>query len=164
VQRDPCVPPDSGESPRFLADAMLGRLATWLRLLGYDAAYSREPDRLLLDRSRREARILLTRDTGLLRRSALPPHLFITSDHVMEQLRQVIREVPLDPAARPARRCARCNVAIEPRARAEVAGLVPEFVWSSQEAFWACPSCRRIYWSGTHRRRMDDVIRTLAAG
>ena len=150
-------------TPRFLLDAMLGRLARWLRLLGYDAAYSREDDPILLDRCRREGRILLTRDTRLLARRNLPPHLGIGSDHVQEQIRQVVHGFGLTIRPAPERRCSRCNILVEPRSRAEVAGLVPEYVWSHQDAFWACPACRRIYWAGSHRRRMDEMLRDLLA-
>ena len=147
--------------PRFLADTMLGRLATWLRILGYDAEYFRGADAALIERARETGRILLTRDTGMLCRRGLPSHLFVQSDHVSEQLRQVIRAFHLTPAAPPARRCPRCNVRVEPRTKAEVFDRVPEFVWSRQDAFWGCPTCGRVYWAGSHRRRMDEMIRAL---
>jgi uncharacterized protein len=153
--------PCSVEAPRFLVDAMLGRLAKWLRILGYDAEYFPGEDDDLLRQTRRQGRVLLTRDTRLLRRRPLPPHLFIESDQVMEQLRQVVTALRLDPAAPPARRCPRCNVVLEPRDRAEVLGRVPEFVWSHHQVFWACPRCQRIYWAGTHRRRMEEAIKAL---
>ena len=148
-------------SPRLLADAMLGRLARWLRILGYDAEYFPGEDDDLLRRALHEGRVLLTRDTHLLQRRPLPPHLFIQSDHVMEQLRQVIAALRLDPAAPRVHRCPCCNVALESRDKAEVLGLVPEFVWSHHQAFWACPRCQRIYWPGTHWRRMEEVIKAL---
>lgn len=160
-----CLRPDDAPngSPRFLADAMLGRLATWLRILGYDAEYSRGSDASLVERARRESRILLTRDTGLLRRRGLPPHLFVRSDHVSEQLRQVVGAFDLTPASPSGRRCPRCNTAVEPRTKAEVSGRVPDFVWSRQESFWGCPTCGRVYWAGSHWRRMDETIRSLSA-
>ncbi len=157
----PRPPLGQGEAPRFLADAMLGRLARWLRILGYDVEYSPSEDDDLLLQARREGRILLTRDTRLLRRQQLPPYLFIQSDHVMEQLRQVVGTLHLDPAAPPSRRCIRCNAVLEPQSKDEVLGLVPEFVWSHHEAFWRCPRCRRIFWAGTHRQRMEEAIKAL---
>lgn len=161
MESRPQPPSGSGEAPRFLADAMLGRLAKWLRILGYDAEYFPGEDDDLLRQARREGRVLLTRDTRLLRRRLLPPHLFIESDHVMEQLRQVVVALRLDPTAPPARRCVCCNTVLEPRHKAEVLGLVPEFVLSHHQAFWACPACRRIYWAGTHRQRMEEAIKAL---
>jgi uncharacterized protein with PIN domain len=152
---------EPGGPPRFLADAMLGRLATWLRILGYDTEYSQAEDDLLVRRAREERRILLTRDTGLLRRRQLPCHLFIQSDHVKTQVRQVVRNLALDLSIPPARRCARCNVVLESRTKTEVAGRVPEFVWSHHDTFWGCPNCGRIYWAGSHRRGMDEAIHAL---
>jgi hypothetical protein len=149
------------EAPRFLADTMLGRLATWLRILGYDTEYFRGTDTALIERAREDGRILLTRDSGLLRRRRMPPHLFVLSDHVMEQLRQVMGAFHLTPADPSEGRCPRCNAVVEPRTKAEVAGRVPEFVWSHQEAFWGCPSCGRVYWAGSHRQRMNETIRKL---
>ena len=157
----PRSPHEDGAAPRFLADAMLGRLARWLRILGYDAEYFPGEDDDLLRQARHEGRVLLTRDTRLLQRRPLPPHLFIESDHVMEQLRQVVATLGLDPTAPPTRRCSCCNVVLEPRDRTQVTGMVPEFVWSRHEVFWACPRCHRIYWAGTHQRRMEEAIKTL---
>ncbi len=149
--------------PRFLADAMLGRLATWLRILGYDTEYFRGEDDALLHQAWRDGRMLLTRDTRLLRRGHLPPHLFIASDHVREQVRQVVETLGLDPGVPPARRCLRCNTVLEPSSKAAVEGLVPEFIWEHHDAFWTCVRCGRIYWPGTHRLRMDEVIQSLWA-
>ena len=140
---------------------MLGRLATWLRILGYDAAYSRDEDAALVETAEREGRILLTRDTGILRRRGLPPHLFVKSDRVMEQVRQVVAAFHLRADIPTARRCPRCNVFLETRDKAETAGRVPEFVWSRHDTFWGCPACERIYWAGSHRRRMEETIRSL---
>ncbi|HSB73022.1 MAG TPA: Mut7-C RNAse domain-containing protein [Candidatus Methylomirabilis sp.] len=152
-----------GEAPRFLADAMLGRLATWLRILGYDAEYFRGEDEDLLRRAWGEERLLLTRDTRLLRRRRLPPSLFIQSDHVREQLHQVVRALGLQTGPSLGRRCLRCNTILEPRAKVEAEGLVPEFVWSHHQDFWGCPRCRRIYWAGTHRRKMEEAVKSLWA-
>ncbi len=158
VPRPSAEPP---EPPRFLVDAMLGRLATWLRIVGYDAEYFPGEDPALLRQAWRDGRILLTRDTHLLRRRRLPPHLFIQSDHVAAQLRQVVEALHLDLTGRGARRCLRCNVVLEPRAKAEVEGRVPDFVWGHHDDFWGCPHCGRIYWAGSHRQRMDEAIRAL---
>lgn len=150
-------------APRFLADAMLGRLATWLRVLGYDAEYDGAGDAALVARARAEDRILLTRDTGLLRRRDLPRHFFVRSDAVRAQLCEVLTglRLPAQPAAEP--RCLRCNVRLDPRSRSEVEGRVPDFVWASHVRFWGCARCGRVYWPGTHRQHMAETIRSLAA-
>jgi uncharacterized protein with PIN domain len=161
MERDVSAVDRPGDAPRFLADTMLGRLAAWLRILGYDAEYFRGADADLIARAERDGRILLTRDTGILRRRGVPPHLFIRDDRVMAQLRQVIAACHLAPAPTAPRRCPRCNVLLEPRTKAEVFDRVPEFVWSHQDVFWGCPTCGRVYWAGSHRQRMDETIRAL---
>ena len=98
---------------RFAVDRMMGRLARWLRVLGHDVAYGPHlARRTLVDCARREGRLLLTRDTQLLRDPQLPPHLFITSDHFRLQLREVAAAVPLGGRAL-FQRCLECNRLLE---------------------------------------------------
>ena len=146
---------------RFVADAMLGRLAKWLRLLGYDTLYWRGDDARLVRLVLAENRLLLTRDTHLPPR--LPPHLtlFINSDHYDEQLDQVIARVGLPP--RIGCLCLRCNLLLEPIDKAGLRGEIPEFVWRTQERFVRCPGCLRIYWEGTHFTRMMETIERVTA-
>ena len=149
-----------GEVPRFAVDRMLGRLARWLRILGHDVAYgSHLAGRPLVDRARREGRILVTRDTRLVRQRDLPPYVFVTSDHFREQLREVAAAVPLGEAG-VLRRCLDCNRALTDLAREQARDRVPAFVWETAEQFLTCPRCHRIYWPATHR---THVLRELAA-
>jgi uncharacterized protein len=137
--------------PRFVADAMLGRLAKWLRAFGFDVFYHPflEDDAVAAQAREREA-ILLTRDTGL-RRVAEVRVLFVTSDHVEEQLRQVVLEAPLDLCeARPLTRCTICNGSLLSAVRREVADRVPAFIYLTHEQYAVCPECGRVYWAGTH--------------
>src|SRR4029077_13833069 len=139
---------------------MLGRLARWLRILGHDVAYGPHlGGRPLLDCARRERRLLLTRDTRLVRGRDLPPHLFIASDHFREQLRQVAATAPL-AGARLFGRCLDCNRLLEDLSREEARDRVPVFVWETSARFLCCPSCRRVYWPATHRAH---VLSELAA-
>jgi hypothetical protein len=147
--------------PRFLVDTMLGRLATWLRILGFDAAYVRQEDRARLDQAWREGRILLTRDARRASRGAPRPCLVIADAAVREQVRQVVRAFSLEIGRPPSRRCARCNLELTSRDRAAVSGRVPAHVFSQHREFWHCPGCGRLYWAGTHRQRMDAEIRGL---
>ena len=117
----------AGTLPAFAVDKMLGRLARWLRILGHDVAYGPHlSGRTLVDRARRERRLLLTRDTRLLRDPDLPPHIFVASDHFREQLRQVADAVPLGGAF--LHRCLDCNRVLEPVTREAVAAHVPPYV------------------------------------
>jgi hypothetical protein len=150
------------ETPRFLCDAMLGRLARWLRVLGYDAGYADLPDDALVELARAEGRVLLTRDTRLVRRPDVGPHAFIRHDRVQDQLRQVAAAFDLQPG-RAGTRCLRCNVALEALPRDAAAGRVPPYVWRTQQQFARCPACGRIYWRGTHWDHMTHELSGLRA-
>jgi hypothetical protein len=146
---------------RFAADKMLGRLARWLRVIGQDVAYGPELSGLVLLRvARGEGRTVLTRDTRLLRRRDLPPHLFIVSDHFREQLRQVVAAFGLD-ASHLLTRCLDCNAALEEVERARVRARVPPHVWRTQGRFWSCPKCHRVFWPATHLDRMRSELESL---
>src|SRR5215468_10681222 len=119
----------STATPMFVADAALGRLATWLRLLGYDVVYARDlRETELLRQAIAHGRILLTRNTRLLRRRTLPPHVFVRSDDFRAQLRQVIDACGLRSALAFLVRCARCNTPIEHLDRAAACAEVPAYV------------------------------------
>src|SRR5215470_3526481 len=134
-------------TPKFIADAMLGRLAKWLRLLGIDTIYEPDlSDAELVRRAASEGRVLLTRDTRLLRRRGLPARLFITDDHFRDQLRQVVQAFNLDLEQVAFNRCTRCNALLIARTKTEVCGRVPAYVLDTQDQFFQCPQCQRIYW------------------
>lgn len=144
----------------FIADAMLGRLARWLRVMGYDVEYfSRIGDVELIERSELTGRLILTRDTRLVkRRRARGNSFFVTGDHVRDQLRQVVRALDLDLSARFLSRCLECNVLLGEMERPGAEALVPPYVFATQERFLRCPSCGRLYWGGTHRERMREEL------
>jgi len=131
---------------------MLGSLARWLRFMGYDTAYPEPgPDRALVERVHLENRILLTRDKELAGRVA--GAIQIHSDDLEEQIREAATALPLrlvDPLSR----CSLCNELLVPAPLEEVTDLVPEGVRSRHQLFWRCPSCRRVYWQGTHWDKM----------
>jgi uncharacterized protein len=153
-------PRDGGQGTRFAADRMLGRLARWLRILGHDVAYGPHlRGRALVACARREGRLLLTRDTRLVRQRDLPPHLFIESDHFRAQLRQVAAAVPLGGSPL-LHRCLDCNTPLADAPRERVRDRVPAFVWQTAERFLVCARCQHVYWPATHRTHM---LRELAA-
>jgi uncharacterized protein len=150
---------ETGAVGRFAVDRMLGRLARWLRVLGHDVAYgSHLGGRTLVACARREHRLLLTRDTRLLRDPDLPAHLFVASDDFRAQLRQVAAAVPLAAGA-PFARCLDCNTLLTDVPRDDARARVPAYVFDTTAHFVACPRCHRLYWPATHR---DHMRRELA--
>lgn len=149
----------------FFADAMLGKLARWLRILGYDTAYERYVrDDVLIERVMRENRWVLTRDRYLARRKLARDRLtLLHSDRVPDQLRQLMIELHLDftlgdetPC-----RCADCNLVLEPMTQERAAPQVPPFVAGSHNKFSHCLGCGRIYWPGTHWDRIQAQLDRL---
>lgn len=146
----------------FAADRMLGRLAKWLRILGYDVIYGEHlSGRGLIRAARANGRLILTRDRSL-RRKQPPPFLFIESNDYVEQLRQVLRVYDLSPGDRLFTRCLICNSQLEPRSKQAVEKLVPPYVFASQERFSWCGCCQKIYWPATHYQKMLDALAKVA--
>ena len=140
---------------------MLGKLARWLRLLGYDAAYLRDTDDLeVVRQARTQGRLVLTRDTGLAARRAVRA-LLIDSQSLDEQLEQVAQAVGL-PAEDTPPRCPACNVPLEHLAYEVAQNRVPPYVWRTHRTFTICPQCGRTYWEGSHWRAIRQRLR--AAG
>jgi len=149
----------SPSPPRFVADVMLGRLAKWLRIAGLDVLYSnRYSDDELVVLSHNEARILLSRDTRLLIRRAVSQFIFLESDNVREQIRQVFSTMRITSLPALLSRCLSCNDPLTRVPREAVTDRVPPYVYETHAQFKTCLRCRRIYWAGTHRQ---SVLRTL---
>lgn len=147
---------------RFIADTMLGKLAKWLRLIGCDVEYfPRISDWELTERASRSGRVILTRDTLLVRRREVRNnHFFVQGDNYKDQLRQFAEHYSIDPFARILTRCLRCNDLLTSVDKASVKGKVPPYVYDTQRTFCTCAHCGRIYWGATHR---DEMVRQLNA-
>jgi len=144
---------------KFVVDCMLGKLAKWLKILGFDTVYlNKAEDRDLLLIARRQQRTLLTKDHGLLEAAKDVRSLFIESDDWPEQLAQVLDTYKLGDAVRPHSRCLSCNVELKIIPKRTARNLVTPFVLERASSFAICPSCERIYWPGTHFRSMDLKI------
>jgi uncharacterized protein len=138
--------------PRFLVDFMLGKLVKWLRILGYDAVYSTQNNKLnLILQSLKENRIILTRDNQLSRKRSWKL-ILITSDNVEDQLKQVIEELGLNVTkSRLFTRCSICNGQISPvEDKESIKDKVPGYVHQNHNDFSLCSVCGKVYWLGTH--------------
>jgi len=144
--------PNKDTPPRLLVDAMLGRLARWLRLMGYDAAYWRDgSDSALARRACAEGRLIVTRDHQLAGRRGVRA-ILVASESLDEQIaevRAVLRSLaPGNPD--PFSRCPECNGKLEDLPADAARDLVPPYVWHTQSLFHRCLDCSRVYWKGTH--------------
>lgn len=142
---------------RLLCDSMLGRLARWLRLLGYDAPLLKP-----IPAQAPPGDHLLTRRRAWQGRSGV---LFIAHDRLEDQLSQVLAELELKPdPARFFSRCLDCNVPVEPLARREAAGRVPDYILDTAEGFTQCPRCGKVFWPGSHGKRAGERLTALWGG
>jgi uncharacterized protein with PIN domain len=142
---------------KLLADATLGRLAKWLRILGYDTAHVADTDaHAVMHLARKEDRLILTRSRDLAGRGGVRV-LLIASEVLEEQVAQVFACV--GPATAPAvSRCPICNQRLVEAEPSAVVDRVPPYVRRTQRQFSACVVCDRVYWQGTHWQRMQALI------
>lgn len=144
--------------PRFVLDVHLGRLASYLRLLGFDTLYRNDyEDDALIAISHREHRTVLTRDTGLLKRAELTHGAFVHATEPRRQLREVLDRFQLGSRIAPFTRCARCNAPVE-RIAAEAATDAPAAIARDKAAFSRCTGCGQLYWRGSHPSRLQQRL------
>ena len=151
---------------KLLADRMLGKLAKWLRFLGYDTSY---PDAIddddLINICKQENRILLTRDRNLSKSNkklkGVPAVIYIESDNAGLQLEQVITDLGLEFGDRVLTRCADCNATITEVDKERAEGHVPKGVYERQDTFWHCSGCDKYYWQGSHYDKILAKIESL---
>lgn len=150
---------DKNEDIRFVAENTLGKLAKWLRVLGFDTVFEREP---LARKNREPGRIRLTRTRRTLKKYPPDGVIFITADGYTEQVGQVIKALGLTRAdIDPFSRCIRCNAPIQPIDKPSVFGQVPDYIWETHDAFRSCPQCHRVYWPGSHTQQSLARIRNF---
>ncbi len=140
---------------------MLGSLARWLRILGYDTVYdNRIEDDQIIARSRREGRITLTRDRPLQRRLEASGCLLIENEELFQQIGEVLGFLGHDVSPEHLlTRCLRCNAPLERVRKDGIRPQVPPYVFKTQSRFKRCPGCQRIYWGGTHRQNIYQRLK-----
>jgi uncharacterized protein with PIN domain len=148
--------------PKFVVDVHLGRLAAYLRMLGFDVVYdNRSHDSDLVRISSQEDRILLTRDRGVLRHSAVIRGYWLRETDVQRQMAEIVNLFDLAGLIHPLSRCMVCNETLKPVSKKEVSALVPSRVLEWCSDFRQYPGCHRVYWEGAHIRRMRSWIKRL---
>lgn len=153
---------------RFVVDGHLGRLAAYLRMLGFNTWYERAAgDAELAAISSSEQRLLLTRDVGLLKRREIDQGYCVRSDKPHQQLREVSCRFALPPHFAPFARCMDCNSPLRPVLKADIDNLLPPHTRETKNEFSQCPACGKVYWRGSHHARMagwiEDLLRISSA-
>lgn len=157
---------------KFIVDHNVGKLAKWLRMIGYDTLFfTGDDDWQMIITALNEDRVILTRDTRIMNRGVIASGrlkaLLIQSENPDEQRRQVIETLNLDTHSRLFTICLECNQPLEKRTKAQVKNRVPPYVFQTQSQYVECPACHRIYWKGTHwqamTRRLERFV-TESAG
>jgi uncharacterized protein with PIN domain len=146
---------------KFLCDEMLGRLAKWLRVMGYDVLYLKNvEDEKIVENAIKEDRILLTRDKKLAKK--FKNSLYIEEKDLDSQIGEVVEAFKIAKNEENfLSRCIICNVEIEEIEKEKIKGKVPENVFENFEEFWICKKCGRIYWAGTHWKNMKEKMEKI---
>ncbi len=140
---------------------MLGTLAKWLRIFGYDTLYAQtEGDDEIIEKAEKEGRTVVTRDKELFRRCAHA--ILVENNGVEEQLKKIFKETNTDIRKENIlTRCTVCNALVEEIKKEEAEGKVPPHAYETHDEFWVCRKCDRIYWMGTHWENMEKMIRRV---
>lgn len=144
---------------RFVLDVHLGKLATYLRLLGFDTLYWNDADDSELAQiSHQHSRLLLTQDRGLLKRSIVTYGYAVRAEQPEAQLMEVIERFQLQSAVAPLQRCPRCNGELKPVPKADIYDQLPEQTRQHYDEFAQCQNCQQVYWKGSHYARIQALI------
>ena len=154
---------------KFIVDHNVGKLAKWLRMMGYDTLFfTGDDDWQMIITALNEGRVILTRDTQIMRRGVVTSGrlkaVLIQSDKPDEQKRQVVETLNLDCQFGLFTICLECNQPLEERTKQQVKDRVPPYVFQTQDQYVECPACHRIYWKGTHWEAMTKKLEKLKQG
>lgn len=149
---------------KLLCDQMLGSLATWLRILGFDTLYAtcEMTDKDILCIAKNEDRVLISRDKQLIQQAKKDqlPHIFIQTTILDEQLQIVLKSVSFDETL-VLTRCTLCNTVLDVIEKQKIHDKVPKRIFENHDTFWFCKSCGRVYWMGTHYDNMKNKLQKL---
>ena len=156
--------PQPLRDPKFVLDVHLGKLAAYLRMLGFDVVYrSCLTDPELVRISSSERRTLLTRDRGLLKHAVVTHGYWLRETDSRRQTAEIVQRFDLARSIRPFTRCMACNTKLQPLAKEDARQSVPPGIAERHDNFRQCPDCGRVYWKGSHFARMQRWIRELTA-
>jgi len=147
---------------KFIVDSMLGDVARWLRMLGYDTLYSRNyEDWEILRIAAKDDRVIITRDLGLFRRARKRglKAVYIEPSDMSDMLANIARRTGIELNFKPNRtRCPYCNTELEIITKAEALSFVPPSVGAKYDVFWRCPKCGKVFWQGNHWKTINSIL------
>jgi uncharacterized protein with PIN domain len=154
--------------PKFIVDNNVGKLAKWLRIMGYDALlFMEEDDGKMVKVAMAQNRVILTKDTQIMRRrlvtSGKLKAILVQESDAKAQLQQIVDVLHLDYQFRPFSICLECNQSLTEKDKDKVRDSVPPYVLETQSLYMECPSCHRVYWRGTHWQAMSRELARLTA-
>jgi hypothetical protein len=148
--------------PKFIADVHLGRLARYLRIFGVDVYYKNDlSDEEIVQISIKEKRAILTKDRGILKRNEVTHGYWVRSTKAEAQAKEILERFQLQSEIKEFTRCLECNTELIKIAKEKIAGNLPPKVNASQEDFYNCPGCGKIYWKGTHHQKMLSLVHKI---
>ena len=157
------VRPKPLEQYAFVLDVHLGKLARYLRFLGFDTLYRNDyDDEELAQISSEQQRVLLTQDLGLLKRSIVTYGYRVRSPNPKIQVKEVLKRFDLYSKIVPFYRCSRCNGLLSPVEKAAIQHQIPYFTALYYQKFFQCQSCQQVYWRGAHYQKMQQLIAELS--
>lgn len=149
-------------NPKFIADVHLGKLARYLRMMGVDVLYENNiEDDEIVKISLNDRRAILTKDRGILKRNDVTRGYWVRSSKVKEQVVEIIKRFDLKKLIKEFTRCLECNSGLESISKREILNELSPKVSESQKLFSVCPSCKKLYWKGTHHQRMLSFIQAI---
>jgi uncharacterized protein with PIN domain len=154
--------PKTLREPMFVVDDHLGKLARYLRMLGFDACYKNNyPRDKLVEISLNEKRTILTKNKTILKRSDITRGYFVRNVVIVNQVKEIIRRFDLQKDINEFTRCLDCNRLLQPVAKEIIIDQIPPKVAEWQDTFLRCSICNKIYWQGTHHQKMNSFIQTI---
>lgn len=157
------VRPEPLRTMQFVADVHLGRLARYLRLLGFDTLYERDwDDHELVRISTTEQRVALTRDVGLLKHRSITHGYYVRATTPREQVIEVVRRFCLARQLTPFTRCMTCNGDLVQVAKKEIIHLLPHRTRRHVDDFRVCSSCDKVYWQRAHHQELRRIVASVS--
>jgi uncharacterized protein with PIN domain len=148
--------------PKFVADVHLGRLTRYLRMIGLDVLYKNIfDDDEIVQISLKEKRAILTKDRGILKRNEVTHGYWVRNTKVEEQVNEILKRFDLLNEITEFSRCLECNELLLQVDKEKITQQLPPKVAKTRNEFYKCPSCKKIYWKGSHYQRMLSFIHSL---